>query len=316
MKSFRIRERSVSLLAILSIVAVIVVNGCKPPVTLPPCTPPPGTGNSTPPPASMVNWWPFDEAAGPTADDVVGNNQNPGTYGPGAASPVPAGGFVANALKFDGVDDFVTILDDIEVDFSTGPFFCSGFTIDAWIKTDQGQGTAVIVDKRETPSAPIGYSVFLYNGRLGLQLADGIPAGSICGNPTAYPCTNYTLPSSKNVADNCWHHIAVTVQVHGSKTACPEEGGLYVDGQVVYTFVPRTHSLSNGNSHGTSIVNTADLYVGKRMPAFGGGGNFKGLIDELEFFHSANEGGLKASGALTAAQIKAIYNAGPAGKIK
>jgi hypothetical protein len=56
-----------------------------------------------------------------------------------------------------------------------------------------------------------------------------------------------------------------------------------------------------------------DLYVGMWMPAFGGGGGFKGLIDELEFFHTPNQNAPKSSGALTSAQIQAIYNAGSSG---
>ena len=166
-----------------SIAALIVLSTCLgcwstgPSKPLPQCTPPP---------AAMVDWWTFDESAGPTATDVAGNTLNTGNYGTGTNSPAPGPGKVAAAIAFDG-NDFITVPDDPELDFATGPFFCSGFTIDAWIKT---------------------------------------------------------------------------------------------------------------------------------MPAFGGGGNFKGLIDELEFFHSANENSPNATGALTQSQIQAIYDAGSAGKCK
>jgi hypothetical protein len=120
------------------------------------------------------------------------------------------------------------------------------------------------------------------------------------------------------VADGQWHLIAVTVQVHGSGTACKEEGKLYVDvgGTMtpVLTFVPRTHSKSSGNLPGSDIVNPAPLYIGRRDPAFGAPGFFKGLIDELEFFHTANVSATAPSGALTQPQLQAIYNAGSAGK--
>ncbi len=262
------------------------------------------------PPPNMVDWWTFDEAAGPIADDTGGNIVNAGNFGAGLASPVPAPGFVANALKFDG-NDFVTVPDHPEIDFPSHPYFCSAFGIDAWIKTSQGTGTVVLLDKRANPSAPVGYSVYLYNGRLGLQLADGLPAGSICGAEGVYPCTNYTAPmSSVNIADNQWHLIAVTVQVHGSKTFCPEEGKLYVDGGLVHQFTPRTHSLGNGNLPGSSIANSAELNIGRRAPAFGSGGSFKGLIDELEFFHSS------PGAALTQAEIMSLVSAGTAGKCK
>ncbi|HVF61053.1 MAG TPA: LamG domain-containing protein [Thermoanaerobaculia bacterium] len=264
----------------------------------------------------MLNWWGFDETAGPTAADYVGN-LNDGAYAASPNDPSPASGLVSNALDLDG-NDYLTVPDDDEIDLSnrpkSGPFkFCSYFAIDAWIKTSHKPGVNVILDKRVEPSKPVGYSLFLYNGRLGFQMADGKPAGSACGPEATHPCSNYVAPGP-NVADGTWHLIAVTVQVHGSGTACPEIGKLYVDGNVVHTFVPRTHSLSNGNLPGSDIANSADLSIGRRAPAFGGGGYFKGLIDELEFFNARNVNASSFPGALTQAHIQAIHNAGSAGK--
>jgi hypothetical protein len=279
----------------------------------------------TPPPSTVVGWWPFDETVGPIADDIAGFQQNLGTYGPGG--PTPAAGKVANALYFNGTSDYLTVADASEVDLSNrpsvGPFkFCSGFTIDAWVKTNQGDGVAVILDKRVNPAAPLGYSLFLANGQLGFQLADGTPPGSACGSPSTRPCTNYIAPPliSTNVATDTWRLIAVTVQAHGSATSCPEVGKLYVDvaGVMtpVLTFNPRTHSLNSGNTPGSDIANSANLYIGRRMPAFGAPGFFKGRIDELEFFNRANQNSTASNGALTQQQLQAIYNAGSAGKCK
>lgn len=290
----------------------------------------------TTPQPTIVGWWPFEEMVGPTAGDIAtgsdygpypyGTQSNDGTYGTGAFSPTPTQfGKVAWALSFDG-NDFLTVPSHYEVDLSNRPRqplapykFCSGFTIDAWIKTTQNTGVVVILDKRVTPATPVGYSLFLSDGRLGFQLADGTPTGSACGSPSTNPCTNY-IASSPNVANGAWHLIAVTVQVHGSGTACPEVGKLYVDVNnvmtPVLTFVPRTHSLSSGNLPGTDIANSANLYIGQRMPIFGAGGYFNGLIDELEFYNHANHNAPQSDGALTQAQLQAIYNAGSAGKCK
>jgi hypothetical protein len=286
----------------------------------------------TTPSPTVVGWWPFDETVGSTADDIAafsqfgayGVQQNVGTYGTGSARPTPtANGKVGFALSFDG-NDSVTVPDDYEIGLSSrpkvaAPFkFCSGFTIDAWVKTTQSSGVVVIVDKRVNPPAPIGYSLFLYNGQLGFQLADGNPPGSGCGPQGTTPCTNYVAllsPNSPNVANGNWHLIAVTVQVHGSATTCPEVGKLYVDVNgvmtPVLTFVPRTHSPLS-----TDIANPAALYIGRRPPAFGTPGFFKGLIDELEFYNHANNNGLASDGALTQAQLQAIYTAGSVGKCK
>ncbi len=217
--------------------------------------------------------------------------------------------------------DYLTVPAAYEVNLSNRPNpaapykFCSGFTIDVWVKTQASTGVVVILDKRVNPSAPIGYSLFLSNGRLGFQLADGNTPGSACGPETTNPCTNYVAPvSSPNVADNTWHLVAVTVQVHGTVAPCTEKGVLYVNnGPVmtpVLTFVPRTHSPQS-----TDIANSAALYIGRRPPAFGAPGFFKGAIDELEFYNHANHNNFTASdGALTQTQLQAIYNAGAAGK--
>lgn len=290
----------------------------------------------TPPRQTVVGWWPFEEQMGPNADDIAksqkygsfGLQQNLGTYAPGGASPTPtASGRVGWALSFDGIDDFVMVTDASEVDLSNRrppvPYkFCSGFTIDAWIKTSQSTGLTVILDKRVNQNAPLGYHLALSNGRLAFQLADGTPPGSACGPQNTNPCSNYVAPlSSPNVADGNWHLIAVTVQVHGSvsnDTTCPEVGKLYVDdasGQMipVLTFVPRTHNLP-----ASDIANSGDLYIGRRAPDFGNPGFFKGLIDELEFYNHANYGSGPggSDGALTQAQLQAIYDAGSAGKCK
>lgn len=252
-------------------------------VTCPPCVAAP---------AALVDQWPFDEASGTTtAQDTRGVVNNLGTHNNG---PSPSPGRVGGALCFDGVNDFVQVADESEIDFpSDCPSGVDGpFTIDAWVKTNDSSGVHTILDKRVNASQPVGYSLFLADGRLGFQLADGSMPGSVCGTGTSFPCTNYVAPAAGpqfiNVASGVWHFVAVTV------TKCPTPvGRMYVDGTLVLTFTPRT-----GN-----IVNNTSLQIGRRDPAFDND-YFDGCIDELEFFKRA----------LTEDEIRAIFEAGGGGK--
>ena len=141
----------------------------------------------------MVAWWPLDETSGTVAGDIAGLN-GVGTY---FGTPVPVTGKVDGALKFNGTTDYVEVADSPELNFGTGDF-----SIGAWVKTDMSSGTRTVVDKRSgTNFNPLGYSLYIHNGYVGLQLADRSGFYNYSNN----------RHSSTSIADGQWHHIAVTV---------------------------------------------------------------------------------------------------------
>jgi uncharacterized repeat protein (TIGR01451 family) len=234
------------------------------------------------PPANMTAWWPLDETSGTTAADIAGF-PNDGTHVNG---PTPASGKVAGALRFDGVDDHVRVSDHAELDVGTG-----NFTLDAWVRTQASSGVVVLVDKRSGPT-PLGYSLFLANGRLGFQMANGVGSSACAPTPTpGVACVNY-VASAPSVADGQWHHVAAVVDRANATSGVR----LYVDGVQVFAGAPLTGNLDNAS----------DLYLGMRTPAQQGGGFFPGDLDEVELFKSA----------LMPQEIQAIFNAGSAGKCK
>jgi hypothetical protein len=162
-------------------------------------------------------------------------------------------------------------------------------SIDAWVKIANPadySGVVVLVDKRQ--SSPLrGYNFFLYNGRLGLQLADS-PGGA-----WMYSYSNY-LSTTKVPADNQWHMVAVTVRRN------------YYQGGVWYLDGAPVDSPFNPSGHMGSLNSSAPLEIGVREASLGGGGFFKGGLDELEIFNKV----------LTPAEVQSIYLAGPAGKCK
>ena len=195
---------------------------------------------------------------------------------PGRSSPGTVTGKVAGALSFNG-SNYVQVSPQAELDFGTGDF-----SIDVWVQTVDATSTRTLVDKR-TGTIPglTGYHLYLYNGKPGLQLADG----------SSY--TNYnSTASTAFVADGNWHHIAVTVDRNNTLGL-----NIYVDGASVASLDPTGHV---GN-----LDNNAPLVFGGKnqiTPSF----TFVGTLDEMELFNRA----------LTPTEIQDIYNAGPAGKCK
>jgi len=145
----------------------------------------------------------------------------------------------------------------------------------------------VLVDKR-SGLTPQGYVLFLFNGQLGFQMANGVGSGGCVPSPTpGQACVNYVAPpTSPNVADGQWHHVAVVVDRSDATSGVR----LYVDGALVFTGAPMVAPFPD------NLDNTSDLYLGM----------FPGDLDEVELFKRA----------LTAQEIQAIFQAGAAGKCK
>ncbi|HYL78822.1 MAG TPA: putative Ig domain-containing protein [Bryobacteraceae bacterium] len=221
------------------------------------------------PPPNLTAWFTLDPVAnGQQTPDIV-NNVNALVNGSAVFGP----GYVGQALTFDGSTVFVTAANSAQIDIATGDF-----SIDFWMRVDDptvitAGGARVILDKRTSTN---GYSIFLSNGRIGLQLADGT-------------FDNYQ-PSTNSPSDNFWHYYAVTVQ-RGSSTGVQ----FYLDGQPIT-------GTGNAALHAGSLSNISPLQLGKATT--GSSANFKGTLDEVDLFKRA----------LSAAEVMSIYNAGTAGK--
>lgn len=227
-------------------------------------TPPPC---ATPPP-HLVGWWTLDETGPAVFDRALGNTGAPSNT---ASSP----GYVDRSLRFNGVNSSVSIPDTPAINFGTGDF-----SIDLWLRRPPvaPNTVRVILDKRS--SGPVGYHLFLYNDRLGLQLADS----------NGY--TNYL--SNQPIPNNTWSHVAVTV-ARGSH-------------QGVRFYLNGTPGTATGDPtpHPGSLTSSAPLLLGVRSPALSGGDRWQGFLDEVELFNRV----------LQPAEVGAIYAARRSGKCK
>lgn len=157
-------------------------------------------------------------------------------------------------------------------------------TVDAWIYIPNALSeftTASIINKRSANDDE-GYT---------FEIVHAPPNGTQNGlqfefETTTAPSTFQGISIGQVITPGVWQHVAATYD--GSAVT------LYVDGRQVQ---------QSGTI--TGIINpvTDDLVIGKNIV---NGGSFPGLIDEVELFNRA----------LTANEIKAIVNAGSAGKCK
>jgi hypothetical protein len=111
-----------------------------------------------------VSHWRFDETAGATAADSIGDN--PGTLING---PLWITGRVGGAVALDGVDDSILVAHDPTLDL------VDALTIEAWIQTDVTE-LAYIVAKNEDYLLAMPYALLLGGtspgGKLGAILQD------------------------------------------------------------------------------------------------------------------------------------------------
>ncbi len=234
------------------------------------------------PPADLVAWWPLDVAvAGDPAKELEHNNWGSLLNG---AAPF-GGGMVDGAVCFDGVDDLVFVGNAGSLNFGQGDF-----SIDAWVRTTNANGLQVIVDKRTVlTSGATGYQLYLFNGVLGLQMADG-NGSLICSPQPSASCTNFS--SGVFVATGNWEHVAVTVD-RSSLTG----GTWFFNGLPV-------GPLFNPTVRAASMTNPSPLAIGAHPSSAGDVWN--GCIDEVELFERVLDPG----------EILAIFDAGAFGKCK
>ena len=167
----------------------------------------------------------------------------------------------------------ISVPDNSSLDFGAG----ADFSVDAWIKTaNTARNTLTVVDKRFLSGSNVtGYALYLYNGKVSFELADGTLLD--------------WLALSADLRNGQWHHIAVTI-VRNSATG----GRVYVDGALTATFNPTSKS--------GSLANNQPLLIGQN--AYSAVADYIGEIDEVEVFNRA----------VSATDIASIYNAGSAGK--
>jgi len=131
----------------------------------------------------LVGYWPLDEGAGTTTEDVSGNGSEGTVYG----GPNWVDGKFGSALEFDGSDDYVDCGNPNILDFGT-----SDFTISAWVNSTNVGGETVVANGGDN-SGGIRWRLRVFGTTPQIVLDDDV--------------TKLDPPGSIDVTDGGWHHI-------------------------------------------------------------------------------------------------------------
>ena len=209
--------------------------------------------------------------------DENANDIQGGNHGTLSGDATFAGGMVGQAFSFDGTGDFVEVPHNASLKLPQ-------FSVDAWVLIDPALTAGqynVIVGKEDGSTA---------NGGVGLIYDDRNSAGklimSVISGPSVF--SNAILPNA--ITNASFYHLAGTFD--GSQARLYLNGSLVVTGPAIPGIAFNTFPLRIGAMNLKERTGIDD--------------RFEGLIDEVELFDRA----------LSAAEIRAIYDAGSAGKIK
>jgi type II secretory pathway pseudopilin PulG len=193
----------------------------------------------------LVGYWSFDEASGTIAYDRSGYNNN-GTLING---PVWTTGKVGSALSFDGVNDYVRVLN------SSSLQIIKDITILALIKPISLGSRQVIVDKKYNQEFRFGY------------INENSPYGIVAmhGNGSSYSVLNIINSTDLNQ----WQYIALKRIFSSNNYYFGYKNGL-LNLNPSFSLLP---AISNN-----------DVFIGSRE---GSSEWFNGLIDEVRIYNRA-----------------------------
>ncbi len=226
--------------------------------------------------SGLAGWFTMDGAdtawtspSAATAADKSGTG-NAMTLTNMSQSSAPVPGKIGQALRFDGVDDYLR-RPTLTASLLTQTTVCM------WIKAANLGQDQVLWSIDRNAGSIVNEAIFkiLANGQLRYWDYTGAAYGFADGIPD----------SSAAVADNTWHHVCFTKD----GTA----GTFYIDG-----------TSSGTKTAGVSVsYGTTDMIVGSDYR--GSSAYFKGLIDDVRVY----------TRALSASEIKQVYNEGVGGKV-
>lgn len=196
-------------------------------------------------PSGMVSYWRFDDGSGTAASDSI-NGHHGTVHG---ATWIP--GQVNGALRFDGVDDYISI-----GDIGLGS---SEFSIALWFKTEnwgasgRNAGALITNDYCYWCSPSKGWHFWIYTDQFWF---------SVNHNASV---TGAEYPDYKDT----WTYVVLTKDIAG-------QTNIYVDGLEVSSYIEQTPWVTPYFPSGEHIE------IGRRSDE---GWHFKGILDEVAIYN-------------------------------
>ena len=200
------------------------------------------------PPSGAVAAWGFNETAGATSADASGNN-NTATLVNG---PLFAAGKNGNGLRFDGINDYLTVPNSAGLNVAG-----SALTLSMWINPTGSTGDQVVVGKHWNTSMTSPYYQY------GLELGSNgrVPVfliGTTGGHQAASMGTA--------LAVNQWSHL--TIVFNGSTVAFYVDGAVASTKSLAFSITARGNPLRIG-----ADASTQQFY--------------KGMLDDVRLYNRA-----------------------------
>lgn len=184
------------------------------------------------------------------------------------------GGISSYSCDFDGVDEYMSSSDFVELERGTD----DPFTLSFWVKTTAATGFCC--GKFADLAAYYGF---------GVDLSGGKPRLIITSNITLWA---YIARGDLAINDGAWHHVVVTHTPLGQSSPALHDTKFYIDGALVATVEEQNDQPA------TTINNSNGFTVGGIGPT--AGQFIQAKFDEVAYYHSA----------LTTAQVGEVYNGG------
>ncbi len=229
------------------------------------------------PPTGLVSWWSGEG----NAKDVLDQNHGALVNGAGFSK-----GKVGQAFRLLGPKDYVLVGDSLDLNIT------GDLTLDGWLNLPGGnegqesfsRADRTIIDKRNDTNTLVTYSLYI-EGDLPSAPPATAPLRFLVKSPAK------SVASSRNLKwqPDRWYHVAT---VKSDQTTTFYRDGLTVGEQILA--VPSVRTTGSFLAIGASPISR-----GVSFP-------IQGLLDEIEIFNRA----------LSAIEIKAIFNAGRAGKCR
>jgi hypothetical protein len=190
----------------------------------------------------------FSEGEGTTAFDSSGNG-NDGTI----TEAIWTEGFFVHALKFDGVDDYLEVSDDVTLHLDSE----ESMTFEFWIKTNNSGIESALFHKNSSLNPNPYYLLTISdNGKFKGQIRDSYGLYS-------------NLTSNSTISDGKWHYITFVIDRVSDKLR------VYIDGNI--------DNMTDDLTTGTS-TNNAELLIGKSAS---NDRYYNGSLDEIRIYDRA-----------------------------
>ncbi len=225
--------------------------------------------------SGLVGHWTFDGKDINWATGIIQDKSGSGNSASlirMSTSTSPAAGKIGQGLKFDGADDCVNAGLPASLDIT------GAITVAAWVKPRSSALNKGIVSKSSVGGGASTQQYHLYDSGSNRM-------GFVVGSSTI---TLSSVTANNAVPNNQWSHLVGVY--NGTDTTSLYLNGVRVDIDTSANFGPLQQSVKNfniGSTHGTSVCN---------------GGYFDGSIDDVRVYNRA----------LSAAEVKALYNQGAA----